>query len=277
LALCQLTDLPDGARQEATAELASVEPCSLPASFQLARIALGLIFEYMVVKNVLIAYKLSVAGRQNGHRGVLGMIEEFVASDSTILDLLRKNDGMTVTELAGAMEVTPTAVRQRLNRLMAQEMIERSASRHGRGRPIHHYRLTEKGRRKAGSNFADLAVALWEEISQLEDLEVRRRMMQSLASRLAVMYADRIQGRTLEEKMQSLSELFAERRIPMDVQQSDSLPVLTATVCPYPELAEQDRSICNMERMLFSELLGADVHLAKCRLDGAECCSFQSN
>jgi len=205
------------------------------------------------------------------------MMEDFVTSDSTILDLLRKSDGLTVTELADAMEVTPTAVRQRLNRLMAQEFVERSASRHGRGRPIHHYKLTDKGRRKAGSNFADLAVALWQEISRLEDVEIRRRMMQRLASRLAVMYSDRIQGRTLEEKMQSLSELFAERRIPMDVQQSDTLPILTTTACPYPDLAEQDRSICIMERMLFSELLGAEVQLASCRLDGAECCSFQSN
>ena len=205
------------------------------------------------------------------------MMEDFVTSDSTILDLLRKSDGLTVTELADAMEVTPTAVRQRLNRLMAQEFVERSASRHGRGRPIHHYKLTDKGRRKAGSNFADLAVALWQEISRLEDAEIRRRMMQRLASRLAVMYSDRIQGRTLEEKMQSLSELFAERRIPMDVHQSDTLPILTTTACPYPDLAEQDRSICSMEQMLFSELLGAEVQLASCRLDGAECCSFQSN
>jgi predicted ArsR family transcriptional regulator len=205
------------------------------------------------------------------------MIEEFVTSDSAILELLRNNGPMTVTQLAESMEVTSTAVRQRLNRLMAQDYVEREASRHGRGRPTHHYRLTEKGRRKSGSNFADLAVAMWEEISRLEDTEIRRRMMQRLASRLAVKYSDKIRGHTLEEKMQALSDLFAERRIPMDVRQSDSLPVLTTNACPYPDLADQDRTICNMEQMLFSELLGAEIHLASCRLDGAECCSFQSD
>lgn len=205
------------------------------------------------------------------------MPDAFVPSDTAILDLLRKNDALTVTELAEAMEVTSTAVRQRLNRLMAQELVERTVSRHGRGRPLHHYKITDKGRRKAGSNFADLAVALWQEISQLEDLEIRRMMMQRLAKRLAEMYSDKIHGRNLEEKMQALSELFAERRVPMDVQQGGSLPVLTTTACPYPDLAEHDRSICNVERMLYSELLGAEVQLASCKLDGAECCSFHSN
>lgn len=205
------------------------------------------------------------------------MNDAFIPSDTIILDLLRKNDAMTVTELAEAMEVTSTAVRQRLNRLMAQELVQRSATRHGRGRPLHHYRITDKGRRKAGSNFADLAMAMWQEISQLEDLEIRKMMLQRLAKRLAEMYADKIRGDNLREKMQALSELFAERRVPMDVQSQDSLPVLTATACPYPDLAERDRSICSVEQMLYSELLGADVQLSSCRLDGAECCSFQSS
>jgi predicted ArsR family transcriptional regulator len=205
------------------------------------------------------------------------MSDAFVPSDTIILDLLRKDEALTVTELADALEVTSTAVRQRLNRLMAQELVERTVSRHGRGRPLHHYRITDKGRRKAGSNFADLAVAMWQEISQLEDLEVRKMMLQGLAKRLAVMYSDKIQGQNLKEKMQALSDLFAERRVPMDVQQENSLPVLTTSACPYPDLAERDRSICSVEQMMYSELLGAEVQLSSCRLDGAECCSFQSN
>jgi predicted ArsR family transcriptional regulator len=51
--------------------------------------------------------------------------------------------------------------------------------------------------------------------------------------------------------------------------------VLTALACPYPELADQDRSVCAMERMLFAEVLGESVRLSKCRLDGDTCCSFE--
>jgi predicted ArsR family transcriptional regulator len=205
------------------------------------------------------------------------MIDEFVSSDVALLERLQHGDGMTISDLATAMEVTPTAVRQRLNRLLAQGYVARSTVRHGRGRPNHRYHLTREGQRKVGSNYPDLALALWQEVCQFEDQEIRRNMMHRLVSRLAVMYAGEVRGRTLEEKMKSLSGLFAQRRIPLDVDRSGSLPVLHATTCPYPDLVDQDRSICSLERMLFSELLGAEVQLAKCRLDGADCCTFQSN
>lgn len=205
------------------------------------------------------------------------MEEDFVSSDSIILDLLRNRESMTVAQLAEATQVTATAVRQRLNRLLAQGYVERNSCKAGRGRPSHKYGLTDKGRRKAGSNFADLATALWQEVWAVEDAEVRRGLLQRLAKRLAVMYADQIQGKTLEERMLALSDLFAERRVPLSVEQSNDLPVLTAAACPYPALADDDRSVCAMEKVLFSELLGADVHLAKCRLDGETCCTFESN
>ncbi|MEQ8788084.1 MAG: winged helix-turn-helix transcriptional regulator [Pirellulaceae bacterium] len=211
----------------------------------------------------------------NQPRGSTVMNDEIVSSDVAILDLLRKCDSLSVAELASAMEVTATAVRQRLTRLMAQGYIERFATKAGRGRPSHSYMLTQSGRRKTGANFADLAVALWQEIRDIKDVEVRRGLLQRLSKRLAEMYRDRISGATLDERMESLAGLFAERRIPFSVDRSGDLPILTAHACPYPELAEQDRSVCAMERIMFSELLGENVRLTDCRLDGdASCCTF---
>jgi DeoR family transcriptional regulator, suf operon transcriptional repressor len=205
------------------------------------------------------------------------MTAPFVASDSVLLDLLRSRESMTVSALAEALQVTATAVRQRLTRLLAQEYVERTASGGRRGRPSHHYRLTEKGRRKAGSNFADLATVLWEEIRRIEDPQVRQGLLQRLAGRLAVMYEDKVHGRTLEERMRALLDLFSERQISLAVDTAGGLPVLTTATCPYPALAESDRDVCAMERDLFSRLLQNDMRLAGCRLDGDTCCTFQCN
>lgn len=203
------------------------------------------------------------------------MVDEFVSSDLALLDLLRQRDSMSVSELAECLDVTPTAVRQRLNRLMAQGYIDRSARKAPRGRPSHRYVLTAKGRRKAGANFADLAIALWQQIWETEDAEVRQRLRRRLAGRLALMYADQIEGETIQEKMQSVVELFGQRRIPFAVESRGDLPVLTALACPYPELAQEDRGVCAMERFLFSEILGAEVRLSQCRLDGETSCKFE--
>ncbi|HEY4760613.1 MAG TPA: hypothetical protein VIH42_08545 [Thermoguttaceae bacterium] len=200
---------------------------------------------------------------------------ESPSSDADFLDLLRSTGPLSVAELAGAMEVTPTAVRQRLTRLMSQEVIQREAIRNGRGRPKHRYWLTDKGLRMTGSNFTDLAMALWKEVRGLNDPELRREMLRRIARALAHGYANQIQGQTPAERLRSVAEVLAQRRIPTTVDESDSKSTLTAHVCPYPALADQDNSVCTMERMMFSELVGQDVKLTKCRLDGNDQCQFQ--
>ena len=205
------------------------------------------------------------------------MNDEVIASDVTILDLLRKRGAMSVPELAEVMQVTATAVRQRLTRLMAQGYVGRETIRAGRGRPSHRYELTDKGRRKSGANFADLSIALWQEIREIRDPEIRRGLVQRISRRLAEMYESEIQAATVADRMEQLADLFSRRRIPFEVKHDGELPVLTALACPYLDLAEQDRSICAMERMLFSELLGESVRLSQCRLDGYVCCTFETS
>ncbi len=198
-----------------------------------------------------------------------------LTSDAELLDLLRSNGPMDVVELAELFDVTPTAVRQRLGRLMAQALIERESVRAGRGRPKHRYQLTQKGLRLTGSNFTDLALALWREIGAIEDLQTRRVLLGRVIKALASEYGREMEGQTTTERMRSISRILGQRRIPFTVEQDGQLPVLTAHACPYPELAENDRTICTLEKILFSELLGQGLQLAECRLDGASCCRFQ--
>jgi len=197
------------------------------------------------------------------------------SSDQALLDLLRKHGPLSVTQLKADMHVTATAVRQRLVRLLKQGDIERNAERISRGRPVHRYALTEKGRRRSGANFADLAVALWHEIREIKDSHIRRGLLQRIGGRLAALYADKINGSSLDDRMESLAAIFRERQIPFEVERTTDLPLLHATACPYPELAEQDRTVCSMERIMFSELLGENLRLSNCRLDGHNCCTFE--
>ena len=160
------------------------------------------------------------------------MTHELVPSDVALLDLLRQESQLSIAQFARAMEVTATAVRQRLNRLMAQGFVERSTVKSGRGRPSHRYELTSSGRRRTGENFGDLAIALWQEVREIKDPEVRRGLIERLSKRLAKLYAGQIRGSTLEEKMQSLADIFSQRRIPFEVNQVNALPVLKAVIGP---------------------------------------------
>jgi len=195
-------------------------------------------------------------------------------SDRQMLDFLRHHGAVTISALIAEMGVTATAVRQRLQRLIGEGLIQKNAERKGRGRPNHRYSLTEKGERSAGNNFADMASVLWEEIKSVEDPAIRRGLLKRIADRFVARYRDDVAGETLADRMKSLVGLMGEREIPFSIDESKSLPIISAHACPYPELAKADRGVCTMEKLMLSEILGANMRLSECRLDGATCCSF---
>jgi predicted ArsR family transcriptional regulator len=198
-------------------------------------------------------------------------------SDRTIVDYLRRHAGASIGDLVELTGVTATAVRQRLNRLMDHGLVERKSTAVGRGRPMHRYSLTQAGLRSGGTNYYQLAQVLWQEIRQVRDPEIRRGLLERISVRLADVYRDQIAGETLHERMEALARLMSRHDLPFEIESSESLPVLTALACPYPDLAEQDRGVCAMERMLFSSVLGEGVRLSSCRLDGASCCTFEAS
>lgn len=202
------------------------------------------------------------------------------SSDAALVELLRVEGPSGIGELARSLGVTATAVRQRLGRLIKAGLVDRDlppTGRSGRGRPAHHYVLTEKGRRLGGDNFRDLALVLWRELKTMPDPHVRRGLLTRVGSALAGLYRGQITGETPRERLQSVAALLRDRNLSCGVESvaaAGGLPVLTAHACPYPELAEQDRGICAAERAMLEELVGADVRLSECRLDGADCCRF---
>jgi predicted ArsR family transcriptional regulator len=198
-------------------------------------------------------------------------------SDRTIVDYLRRHSVATVGDLVSFTRVTATAVRQRLTRLMEKGLIARESTAAGRGRPMHRYSLTPAGVRSGGTNYDALAQVLWEEIREVRDPEVRQGLLKRISDRLSDVYRDQIHGETLRERMTELVRLMSGQDLPFELDETNDLPVLTALACPYPDLAEQDRGVCAMEKMLLSNVLGEGLKLSSCRLDGANCCTFEAS
>ncbi len=204
------------------------------------------------------------------------MTHQLSENDREMLELLRSNPAMSVGQLIDRMGVTATAVRQRLVRLMALGLVERSPAHEGRGRPSHMYELTGKGREAQPNNLGDLAVALWQEIQSIDDTSTRQRIILGAVERLAAKYELDIQGSSISERMQAISELFADRHIPIAFEDCDGEPVIHVAGCPYPLLANENREICDLEQKLFSTVIGQPMELCECQRDGDACCSFRT-
>jgi predicted ArsR family transcriptional regulator len=182
---------------------------------------------------------------------------------------------MTVHGLVRESGVTATAVRQRLNRLMREGLVQRSEQREGRGRPHHSYALTERAHAMLGQNYTDLAKALWQELKRFEDRAVGMKVLRRAADRLAERYGRHMLGQDVRERLGDLRDLLSEQGIDVEVDETGSLPVLRQHSCPYHELAELDRTICDVELRMFEKALDCDVKLSQCRLDGHCCCEFE--
>jgi predicted ArsR family transcriptional regulator len=96
-----------------------------------------------------------------------------------------------------------------------------------------------------------------------------------VGERLAKRYATSIRGEALQERVEQLAEALYQRGVLTDVNMEDeNVIVLHAYNCPYHELAQEHRSICEMDEEVMRKVLGSDVNLSACMMDGHRGCSF---
>jgi predicted ArsR family transcriptional regulator len=199
--------------------------------------------------------------------------------DQAVLDLLRQQRGMSVVDFTDRLEVTATAVRQRLDRLEEVGLIERRKHTIGRGRPQYQYFLTALGHRYSSVSYADLASALWAEVIELPNPALRARVLRRVAKRMgAGLIASVTDSTDFNKRLAAVASELARRKIPTEVQRGEEqLPVLRVLACPFPDLVDRgDRMVCELEQEMLSEALGQSVQLSCCRLDGHEHCNFHA-
>jgi predicted ArsR family transcriptional regulator len=200
------------------------------------------------------------------------------SSDRPLLDLIRREGPLTVVDMAARLVVTPTAIRNRLSRLVESGLVERRAESVGRGRPRHTYTASAAAQKQLG-NYAELAVVLWDELmSAVEDRKLRRFLFGRITERMAALYRAQLNGDEWEGRLIQLGTILHDRGIEAEVTHSGvgALPVLKQHSCPYYALAEVDRAVCAMERKMFEKVVGHGLRLSQCRLDGHRSCDFEA-
>jgi predicted ArsR family transcriptional regulator len=197
-------------------------------------------------------------------------------SDRQFLERLHQLGGGTVQEICADLGVTATAVRQRLLRLQASNMVARELVRAGRGRPHHVYRVTQAALCELGDNYAELAQILWREMRNIEEPTIRERLVSRVEDALVEQFGKVAPRAALSDRMSQLTAALRERGFQVEMDRSGPLPILRENSCPYYELASEDPAICELEQAVFRRVLGADVKLTQCCLDGHHCCEFQA-
>jgi DeoR family suf operon transcriptional repressor len=195
-----------------------------------------------------------------------------------ILEFLKRRGSASIKELEDLLGVTTTAVRQHLNTLLAEGYVERRRVNAGVGRPHHAYIATAKVNELFACHCDDLALTLLEEVFEQEGPERAAKLLDRVGDRLARRYGESVRSELLVDRVQELAGELNKRGVLTDVAiEGENTFILKTYNCPYHELAQEYRDVCDMDENLMRKVLGADVNLSSCIMDGHGGCSFVVN
>ena len=191
-----------------------------------------------------------------------------------IIEYLQRQGSATIKELEDLLGVTTTAVRQHLTTLQVEGFIERRTVHAGVGRPHHAYFTTAKVQELFACQCDDLALTLLQEVFLLEGHDKTNLLLDRVGSRLARKYASTVRASALQERVKELAGTLNGNGVLTDAVMHDNAIMLRTYNCPFHELASEHREICEMDTNMMRKVLGSDVNLSACMLDGHAGCTF---
>jgi DeoR family transcriptional regulator, suf operon transcriptional repressor len=191
-----------------------------------------------------------------------------------IIAAVTRGGQTTISDLVAALGVTTTAVRQQVNRLLADGWLVRSQRHGGMGRPADVFSVSEQAQRLFGERKGEFSRLLLEEMAQTIGAARRRAMLRNVGRRMAEQRRRFVGEGSPAQRLQSLAELLGREGVLAETSGPQGDLHLAVFTCPYHGLAAEHREICEMERQTFSDLVGGDVRRHQCVLDGHGCCEF---
>jgi DeoR family suf operon transcriptional repressor len=191
-----------------------------------------------------------------------------------ILRTLRAKGRCTVKELAEAAGISPVSVRHHLTALQADDLIHSEELRHGVGRPLHMYSLTDEAHELFPTRYFRLTNRLLGEIKESLPHEALQLLLASVADSMAESYASQLQGLPLEQRLRRLVELLDEEGFSADFERRGGELMIRELSCPYFQIGMQHPEVCTIDQAFIAKALSLPVERVRCVLDGDAHCAF---
>jgi predicted ArsR family transcriptional regulator len=84
-----------------------------------------------------------------------------------------------------------------------------------------------------------------------------------------------VRSTLLQERVEELAGALDQQGVLTEVAATDENTIILKTYnCPYHDLAQEHREICEMDEGMLRQVLGSNVNLSACLMDGHGSCSF---
>lgn len=193
-----------------------------------------------------------------------------------VLVALKRRGEATADELATALDISASAVRQHLSALRSAGFIAARQDRGHPGRPADRYHATDLTEPLFVATEGSLSIELLEHIEE-EDPELVNRVFERRRRRLVEEAKDRLEGRPIDEQVAILSDLLDSQGFLAD---SDALSNTRYRInlhsCAMWAVANRYHQACTAELDFIRDLIpGATVERVTHKTDGAHTCSYE--
>ena len=198
------------------------------------------------------------------------------APQRRVLVALKRRDEATAEELATALDVSPSAVRQHLSALRSAGFISARQERGHAGRPADRYHATDLTEPLFATSDTNLSLQLLEHIED-EDPELVGRVFERRRHRMVEDAKAELEGKSIGERVALVAELLdAQGYLADSAKLNETHYRINLHSCALWAIANRYRQACAAELDLIRDLLPeATVERATHKTDGAHNCAYE--
>lgn len=185
---------------------------------------------------------------------------------------------VSTAQLAQALDMTPEAARQQVNKLLAAGLVAgQQEVAVGVGRPRQNWVLTEAGHRRFPDTHAQLSVQLIASIRQLFGEAGLDRLIAQREADARTLYQRACTGKTLGKRLEQLAAVRSSEGYMARVERDGRDWLLAEDHCPICTAARSCQGFCRSELQLFQEIAGPDAAVTREQhlLAGASRCVYR--
>ncbi|HZG71669.1 MAG TPA: metalloregulator ArsR/SmtB family transcription factor [Chondromyces sp.] len=199
-----------------------------------------------------------------------------ISTKDKILELLKKETRLTVSELAKALGITEMAVRKHLSVLERDSLLTIQELRQPMGRPLQVYSLSPKAEELFPKNYENMTIEFLHDLKELHGEGIIDYLLEKRSERLKNDYLPKMHSKNFEEKIEELKNRQNAKGYMADVTKIDNETYeLIEHNCPIFAVAKEFKKACSCETAMFKAVLETgNVERITCKADDDDHCRF---
>jgi predicted ArsR family transcriptional regulator len=206
------------------------------------------------------------------------MAEKIRSRQHQILKLLLENKaGLSIDEIASALNISRNAVQQHFAVLERDGYIQTGLLNKTAGRPVRSFVLTEAGINSFPKQYAWFSELILTDLKNEMGSEAFQRYLHKLGNNLSQSLLSRFEGKQTDERIEELQKVMNELGFKTKdmINSGSNERTIEACNCIYHDLAQKHEEICEFDKTLMASLLDKDIELVECMAKGGTTCRFK--